>query len=443
MAKTQALICPYCGDLQPPAQRCRTCAGFLDPLSRQATLNAMGPWSYRDPDRPFQPGCSYTTMVRLIDAGRVTKNTIVRGPSTRQLWTVAKRAPGIAHLLGYCHNCNTRVDPNDFGCSKCGEPFGAYLDRNHLGLPEIHPLPGEPDGRDDDLAAAYAGASASPLPWSPRRGSNGGLSSFASDDELRGDSRSASDLPAAPASSSGNGNGAAAQDSGMAEGDATSPSAPPSGRSPEAVFDAPSDRRRDEPGALSPDILLTSPAVRSMQRRLASQERTIRVLAVLLTVAIISVAFLLVLGSSLNRQLRDQGESPERATEVERPSSPANGEAEAEADSAPDAPAPDVAADQPAERDDASEDSKSPVPPAEPDLARVNELIAIGKDESRSETDRLAAYDEARGRLQLLLEREEWSDETRRELRSLLTEVEQAIDRLELGRFFSGMEDPG
>src|SRR5689334_11992361 len=101
MAKTKVVICPYCGDTQGAGDRCKQCGGLFEALSRQATHNAMGPWFVRDETRPFQPGASYETILRLVERKLINKLSIVRGPTTKQFWTVAKRVPGIAHLLGY------------------------------------------------------------------------------------------------------------------------------------------------------------------------------------------------------------------------------------------------------------------------------------------------------------------------------------------------------
>ena len=49
-AREQAVgvVCPYCGHAQSAAgvgaAQCAACKGLFDPLSRQATQNAMGPW---------------------------------------------------------------------------------------------------------------------------------------------------------------------------------------------------------------------------------------------------------------------------------------------------------------------------------------------------------------------------------------------------------------
>jgi hypothetical protein len=87
---------------------------------------------------------SYEMIVQLVDNGTITRYTIIRGPSTGQLWTVARKTPGVAHLLGDCHHCNAKVSDGVTRCPECHTVFGAWLDRNAMGLPEIRPLPGEP-----------------------------------------------------------------------------------------------------------------------------------------------------------------------------------------------------------------------------------------------------------------------------------------------------------
>ena len=261
------MICPYCGETQPVGRCCRVCGGVFEPLSRQATHDAMGPWCVRDSDRPFHPGCSYETLVKLIERGRVTKYSIIRGPTTRQFWTVARHVPGVAHLLGYCHACDGSVDPSDHGCPHCGVPFGAYLDRNYLGLPDIHPEVWE-EARGNEKSGLI-GPEGRGDPPSPR-----GLSSFAADEELLG-------APAIRAAGDGE---AAPRAAGFAR--------------------RASDSAR---GALSEQAAVegwhASPAVRSMQRRMARQERTIRLLTVLVVIVILAgVVFNLTTVASLRRQ---------------------------------------------------------------------------------------------------------------------------------------------
>lgn len=265
MAKSKILICPYCGETQPVGERCLACGGLFEPLSRQATHNAMGPWFVRNIMRPFQPGCSYETFVKMVERGQVTRITIVRGPTSKQFWTAARRLPGIAHLLGYCHNCDASVDPGDHGCHSCGVPFGAYLDRNYLGLPEVRPLPWEsPLVEDRSGAGGLRG-----IDWQ-RAAEPMGISSFASDRELRG--------MRAPLPGSMFGSGADASGPLNAHSSAAATmeqvSASP-GFSPAAVV----------------ETATSGAAYRALQRRMQQQRNTIR----LLVVGLIALAVLVVL----------------------------------------------------------------------------------------------------------------------------------------------------
>ncbi|HZW11362.1 MAG TPA: hypothetical protein VFF69_15770 [Phycisphaerales bacterium] len=160
--KPRSTICPYCGARTRNLSRCETCRGLFDPLSRQATQNAMGPWSIRDDARPHRPGCSYETLVRMVERGQVGPDTVLRGPSTLQFWTVARWCPGVAHLLGACHSCGYRVEPTDPACPRCGATFRAPADRQSLGLGEVRFVPGRGIDQAGGVEAGPPGLSAQP-----------------------------------------------------------------------------------------------------------------------------------------------------------------------------------------------------------------------------------------------------------------------------------------
>ncbi|MCZ6748466.1 MAG: hypothetical protein O7D96_04170 [SAR324 cluster bacterium] len=205
----------------------------------------MGPWFVRDLGRPFRPGCSYETLIKMIDRGQVTKLSIIRGPTTKQLWAPAKHIRGVAHLLGYCHNCDASVDPDDHRCHACGVPFGAFLDRNFLGLPELRPLPWEARLEEDLL----------PVP-------GGGISRFAHDEELL-------ELP------------------------------PTASHDLRAVFPAASATEHVQAsaeGAGGGSDQGSSGTLRALQRKVARQRRTIRFLAIFLWLAATVAAISVILG---------------------------------------------------------------------------------------------------------------------------------------------------
>ncbi|MCG8614806.1 MAG: hypothetical protein MI802_01210, partial [Desulfobacterales bacterium] len=129
------ILCPYCGNAQTePRDRCTACGGHFDELSLKATQGHMGPWFVRDRANPFRPGCSYEVLVKEIERGRVTATTILRGPTTRQFWSIAQNVPGVAHHLGYCHACGKTVKPGSSACEHCGEVFFAPTLKDNLGL---------------------------------------------------------------------------------------------------------------------------------------------------------------------------------------------------------------------------------------------------------------------------------------------------------------------
>ncbi|MEM1167323.1 MAG: hypothetical protein AAGI30_13660 [Planctomycetota bacterium] len=158
------VLCPYCGAISGASDRCTECAGLFEPLSRQATQNAMGPWQVRRTESPFAPPCSFETLAKMVARGKVTPDSVVRGPTTRQFWQRARRIPGLATLFGLCHSCGAGVGANDAVCSACGAALTLAHDRNHLGLRRITPLPGEDPPAVQTVDAASHPPSPTPNP---------------------------------------------------------------------------------------------------------------------------------------------------------------------------------------------------------------------------------------------------------------------------------------
>ncbi|MEM1329605.1 MAG: hypothetical protein AAGG07_03495 [Planctomycetota bacterium] len=138
-------VCPYCGGPIGAEKKCPACGGLLDPLSRQASQNRMGPWFIRDERRPFLPGCNYDTLAAMARSGRLKPTDVLRGPTTGQFWRRADRVPSVAHLLGRCHACGASAQASEVGCRACGASFSPDTDRQHLGLAPVRLLPGEAD----------------------------------------------------------------------------------------------------------------------------------------------------------------------------------------------------------------------------------------------------------------------------------------------------------
>lgn len=415
MTKTQVVICPYCGETQPAAnERCRACRGIFEPLSRQATHNAMGPWYIHDRTRPHQPGCSYETLAQLIERELVTRYSILRGPTTKQFWTVAKRVPGVAHLLGYCHACDARVDAADHGCPSCGVSFGAYLDRNYLGLPDVRPLPWEAP-----LVEAGAGGPGGPagpagpdrgLSWSASASGPRGLSSFAADEEL---------LDRDGVSAPSDGNGASIAPSLAMAGASGVPGAPP-GAAPVPSGD-----------------LLNSPAVRSMQRRLAKQQRSIRLLVVLVVALALLGAINVVIVATLGGSDEEAAVPGTRAVDLP---AEVDSELSESADVEPRTEAPGPSVEAPVEPGPDAGREEPPTPAVDDEIQTAEALIASAEEEDRPLAERVSDYEAA---LEILRRRAgETADEAAlAAIEARVRETEDAVERLRLREFFPGKSD--
>jgi hypothetical protein len=125
---------------------------LFDVWSLHATQNEMGAWFVRDPRRPHFVGFGYDALCAAIRNGEIGRDAIVRGPTTRQLWTLARRAPGLAHLFGRCAACQSPMNPDDAACAACGATTSIDQDRNFFGLPVVEPI-SPPPGAKADLSA--------------------------------------------------------------------------------------------------------------------------------------------------------------------------------------------------------------------------------------------------------------------------------------------------
>ena len=414
MAKIKVVICPYCGDTQTVGERCRACGGFFEPLSRQATHNAMGPWFVRDESKPFQPGASYETILKLIERGQITKYSIIRGPTTKQFWTVARRVPGLSHVLGYCHNCDASVDAGDHGCHACGVPFGAYLDRDYLGLPDVSPLPWEADAQEMEMRSPAARIdfrrAAEPL----------GISSFASDDELR----SAGVGPVAAPVGAGLSPSAGAQTA-IAPDDHALGSA---WQGTTAVTQTMMPGPASLPSTERVEMADVGIATRAAHRKLMRQQQTIRMLvvAVFVLASLVVVGFAAWLGArrAADPQSKQAVPAPaetEQASQTPSASAPAN----------PSESAPDLQMDSMPQTEPSASTAPEDIVHRQQEFDRAQALISAAEDASRPRPDRIADYEQALAALKKLQQAPEGVD-----LESIITRVERELERLKLEEFF-------
>ncbi len=113
-------VCPFCGQINQKGDlACPRCGMEDTPGTRQATRSKVGPWSVLQHRNPSAPGMNFETLISLIEKGRVTPRSIVRGPTTHQLWRYASKVKGISREFGLCWGCGGEITKSSKVCPGC------------------------------------------------------------------------------------------------------------------------------------------------------------------------------------------------------------------------------------------------------------------------------------------------------------------------------------
>jgi hypothetical protein len=123
-------VCPYCGAVnESPTGPCPNCSLENTPAGRKATKSRIGPWYVLQRRNPAAPGMKYDMLLNFVRKGRVKPRTIVRGPTTHQLWRFAAHVKGLSREFGLCYSCGGKIEPASTVCQTC----------NRLQLPPLNP----------------------------------------------------------------------------------------------------------------------------------------------------------------------------------------------------------------------------------------------------------------------------------------------------------------
>lgn len=113
-------VCPFCGVIRADAlQPCPRCTMEDSAATRSATRQRIGPWFVLQARNPSAPGMRYVTLLSLVRKGHVTPRSIVRGPTTHQLWTFAASVRGLSREFGLCYHCGEQIDQAAPNCPHC------------------------------------------------------------------------------------------------------------------------------------------------------------------------------------------------------------------------------------------------------------------------------------------------------------------------------------
>jgi len=113
-------VCPFCGtQRETDVGACMQCSLEDTPTTRSATRSKLGPWYVLQSRNPSAPGMNFATLMVLVQKGRVSARSVLRGPTTGQFWRHAAKVKGISREFMLCWNCGGDVAKNARACANC------------------------------------------------------------------------------------------------------------------------------------------------------------------------------------------------------------------------------------------------------------------------------------------------------------------------------------
>jgi hypothetical protein len=113
-------LCPFCGAFNTGVGRpCGHCALEDTNATRAATTQRVGPWFVLQTRNPSAPGMNFETLQSLIRRHAVVSRSVVRGPTTGQLWRLASKVRGLSREFGQCYDCGEDIERDEEVCPHC------------------------------------------------------------------------------------------------------------------------------------------------------------------------------------------------------------------------------------------------------------------------------------------------------------------------------------
>jgi hypothetical protein len=132
-AEEPQVVCPFCGFVGRDAEApCRRCGMLNTTATRQATTARLGPWFVMRNRNPSAPGMSFATLLGMVKNGKITRKTVVRGPTTQQLWRFADQTRGLSREFGACYACGQEISSATDRCPECHRSQLAPLDPDRM-----------------------------------------------------------------------------------------------------------------------------------------------------------------------------------------------------------------------------------------------------------------------------------------------------------------------
>jgi len=98
---------------------CPRCSMENTPAARKATRERIGPWFVYQHRNPAAPGMKFETLLEFVRKDKVKPRSIVRGPTTSQLWRFAAHVKGLSREFGVCYSCGGAIEATTNLCPHC------------------------------------------------------------------------------------------------------------------------------------------------------------------------------------------------------------------------------------------------------------------------------------------------------------------------------------
>ncbi|HTW93557.1 MAG TPA: hypothetical protein VMD30_02110, partial [Tepidisphaeraceae bacterium] len=160
-------VCPFCGKIHSRSEpACPQCKMENTAANRAAARTRAGPWHLLIAATPNAAGIKWDALLEMVAKGQITLRTVVRGPSTNQLWRFAGRTRGLSREFGICYGCGRAISRTTEICPECqrwqlppADPDALLEDHEEQGKP-VYRQVGQPTG----AAAAPAPPQATSAP---------------------------------------------------------------------------------------------------------------------------------------------------------------------------------------------------------------------------------------------------------------------------------------
>ena len=163
-------VCPFCGKIHSRAESaCPQCKMENTAANRAAARAGAGPWYVLSAASPNSGGITWEALREMAGNGQITVRTVVRGPSTNQLWRFAGRTRGLSREFGLCYGCGQAIQRTTEICPECQRWQLPPADANAL-LDSSDERGAKPVFREVPVAEADGAITpdSSSLPASPR-----------------------------------------------------------------------------------------------------------------------------------------------------------------------------------------------------------------------------------------------------------------------------------